>query len=61
MARFPLHCLQDDESENAFCIGGFQVSQWHHIFRQVFCCAGHIYDNSTLLEADLSLMRVFLG
>lgn len=23
------------------------------------CCAGHMYDNSTLMETDLSLMRVF--
>ena len=63
MACFPLHCLQDDESEHALCTTYVPVDFTFHnaiIFSyRLVRCADHIYDNSTLMETDLSLLRVF--
>lgn len=48
---------RDSDSEVETDAGaGFRLASYFHIG---FCCAGHIYDNSALMEADLSVMRVF--
>jgi len=40
---------------------GFSFTMASYFVYIGFCCAGHIYDNSTLMEADLILMPVFFG
>ena len=65
MAYFPLHCLQEDQFEYALCTTYVPVNFRFHkaiIFSYRFaCCKDHIYDNSTLMEIDLSLLPVFWG